>query len=135
MEITSGSIVKKIKRDKKFIDKINKIIKENNQKSKFVVKDKVKFNDGDLLLALHKVTLNVVGEKQASNTWNLQIELIDKYDFTDYKEINEIIGGDTSILESLGNIANNIAMISTSCNVIREYNINIKFNMDNWEVK
>lgn len=77
------------------------------------------------------MTLNVVGEKQASNTWNLQIEIIDKYDFTDYKEINEIIGGDTSILESLGNIANNIAMISTSCNVIREYNINIKFNMNN----
>lgn len=135
MEITSGSIVNKIKRDKKFIDKINKIIRENSQKTKFIVKDKVKFDDGDLLLALHKVTLNVIGEKQINNTWNLKIELTDKYDFTDYKEINEIIGGDTSILERLGNIANNIAMISTSCNVIREYNINIKFNMDNWEVK
>jgi len=135
MEITSGSIVNKIKRDKKFIDKINKIIRENSQKTKFIVKDKVKFDDGDLLLALHKVTLNVIGEKQINNTWNLKIELTDKYDFTDYKEINEIIGGDTSILERLGNIANNIAMISTNCNVIREYNINIKFNMDNWEVK
>lgn len=135
MEITSGSIVNKIKRDKKFIDKINVIIRENSQKTKFIVKDKVRFDDGDLLLALHKVTLNVIGEKQTNNTWNLQIELTDKYDFTDYKEINEIIGGNIGLLERLGNIANNIAMISTSCNVIREYDISIKFNMDNWEVK
>lgn len=135
IDITSGRIVNKIKKDKRFINKINKIIKKNSKKEKFDVKDKVKFDDGDLLLALHKVTLNVIGEKQINNTWKLQIELTDKYDFTDYKEINEIIGGDTSILERLGNIANNIAMISTSCNVIREYNINIKFNMDNWEVK
>ena len=134
MEITSGRIVNKIKKDKKFIDEINKIIKNNNEKLEFDVKDKVKFDDGDLLLALHKATLNVIGKKQIDNTWNLHIELIDGYDFTDYKEINEIIGGNISLLERLGNIANNFAMISTSCNVIREYDINIKFNIDNWKV-
>ena len=65
-------------------------------------------------------------ERQIDDSWNLQIEITDRYDFTDYKEINEIIGGDTSLLERLGNIANNIAMISTSCNVVREYNVKIK---------
>ena len=134
MEITSGRIVNKIKKDKKLIDEINKIIKNNNEKLEFDVKDKVKFDDGDLLLALHKATLNVIGKKQIDNTWNLHIELIDGYDFTDYKEINEIIGGNISLLERLGNIANNFAMFSTSCNVIREYDINIKFNIDNWKV-
>lgn len=134
MEITEGKIIKKIEDDQYFIDKINKIVKENNTKKKFNIKEIITFDDGDLLLALHNATLNVIGEKQNNNSWNLQIEITDRYDFTDYKEINEIIGDNISLLKRLGNIANNIAMISTSCNVIREYNINIKFNIDNWEV-
>ncbi len=83
---------------------------------------------------MHDATLDVVGEKHSNNLWNLQIEITDRYDFTDYKEINEIIGDNISLLKRLENIANNIAMISTSCNVVREYNIKIKFNIDNWEV-
>lgn len=134
MEITSGRIVDNIKTDGNFVDKINKIIKEYNTKEKFNIKDIIRFDDGDLLLALHDATLNVIGEKQSNNKWKLQIEITDVYDFTDYKEIEEIIGSNKSLLERLGNIANNIAMISTSCNVVREYNIKIKFNIDNWEV-
>lgn len=83
---------------------------------------------------MHDATLDVIGEKQSDNSWNLQIEITDRYDFTDYKEINEIIGDNISLLKRLGNIANNIAMISTTCNVVREYNIKIKFNIDNWKV-
>jgi hypothetical protein len=52
----------------------------------------------------------------------------------DIDKVEEIISNDSSLLKSLGNVANNIAMISTSCNVIREYNININFNIDSWEV-
>ncbi len=134
MEITDGRIIKKIASDQYFIDKINKIVKENDKKEKFNIKVGITFNDGDLFLALHDATLDVVEEKHSNNLWNLQIEITDRYDFTDYKEINEIIGDNISLLKRLGNIANNIAMISTSCNVVREYNIKIKFNLDNWEV-
>lgn len=134
MEITNGRIIKKISRDQYFIDKINEIIKENDTNKNFNIKAGITFDDGDLFLALHDATLNVIGEKQNSNSWNLQIEITDRYDFTDYKEMNEIIGGNISLLKRLGNIANNIAMISTSCNVIREYNIDIKFNLDNWKI-
>lgn len=134
IEIISGKVINDIKKDDNFKNKMNNILKEHENEAKFNVKEIIRFGDGDLLLALHDATLNVIGERQIDDSLNLQIEITDRYDFTDYKEINEIIGGDTSILERLGNIANNIAMISTSCNVIREYNISIKFNMDNWKV-
>lgn len=134
MEITNGRITKKIESDQYFIDKINEVVKENDKKEKFNIKVGITFDDGDLFLALHDATLNVIGEKQSNNKWKLQIEITDVYDFTDYKEIEEIIGSNKSLLERLGNIANNIAMISTSCNVVREYNIKIKFDIDNWEV-
>jgi len=134
IEIISGKVINDIKKDDNFKNKINKILKEHENEAKFNVKEIIRFGDGDLLLALHDATLNVIGERQIDDSWNLQIEITDKYDFTDYKEIQEIIGGNASLLERLGNIANNIAMISTSCNVIREYNIDIKFNLDNWKV-
>lgn len=132
IEITSGKVINDIKKDDSFKNKINEIIKEHKKEADFKIKDIIRFDDGDLLLALHDATLNVIGKRQIDDSWNLQIEITDRYDFTDYKEIQEIIGGNTSLLERLGNIANNIAMMSTSCNVIREYNISINFNMDNW---
>lgn len=134
IEIISGKVINDIKKDDNFKNKMNNILKEHENEAKFNVKEIIRFGDGDLLLALHDATLNVIGERQIDDSWNLQIEITDRYDFTDYKEINEIIGGDTSLLERLGNIANNIAMISTSCNVIREYNINIKFDMNSEEI-
>ena len=54
-----------------------------------------------------------------------------KLKIRNYKERQESIGGNIGLLERLGNIANNIAMISTSCNVIKEYNIDIKFDFVN----
>ena len=134
MNIVKGRIINKILNDQYFIDKINRIVKENETKTMFEVKEKVTFDNGDLFLALHDATIDVIGEKQRDNIWRMKFELTDKYDFTDYKEINQIIGENISLLKRLGNIANNIAMISTSCNVIREYDINIKFNIDNWKV-
>ena len=130
MEITSGKIIEDIKKDENLKKKVNKIIEEHKTEMRFNTKEIIRFNDGDLLLALHDATLNIIGEKQSNNVWNLQIEILDTYDFTDYKEIQEIIGGNANLLERLGNIANNIAMISTSCNVIREYNIDIKFDIN-----
>jgi len=134
MEIISGKVINDIKKDDNFKNKINSILNEHENESKINVKEIIRFGDGDLLLALHDATLNVIGERKIDNAWNLQIEITDRYDFTDYKEIQEIIGGNIGLLERLGNIANNIAMISTSCNVIREYNIDIKFNLANWKV-
>ena len=50
-------------------------------------------------------------------------------DFTDLKEINEYV--EKNIVTSfIGSILNNSAMLSTSFNVINEYNITIKFSME-----
>lgn len=134
IEISTGKIVDNIKEDSNFKDKVNEILKKYSNDTIFDTKETIRFSDGDLLLALHDATLNVIGEKQSNETYNLRIEISDVYDFTDYKEIQEIIGGNVSLLERLGNIANNIAMISTSCNVIREYGIKIKFDMNSEEL-
>ena len=123
-----------IKEDSNFKDKVNEILKKYSNDTIFDTKETIRFSDGDLLLASHDATLNVIGEKQSNETYNLRIEISDVYDFTDYKEIQEIIGGNISLLERLGNIANNIAMISTSCNVIKEYDIKIKFDMNSEEL-
>ena len=63
----------------------------------------------------------------------LQIEMTDEYDFTDYKELREIINNNDSLTKKIGAVANNLAMISTSCNVMHEYSILIKFDVDNWD--
>ncbi len=34
----------------------------------------------------------------------------------------------------IGSTANNLAMIGTACNVVNEYNITVKFKLENWEV-
>lgn len=134
MVITDGKTINTIKKDKNFINVIKNIIQEHEKESAFNKKTIISFNDGDLFLALHDATLKVNGKKESDKTWKLNIEVLDTYDFTDYKEIHEIISGNHSLLNRLGNVANNIAMISTSCNVMREYNIRIMFDMNNKEI-
>ena len=114
MNIVKGRIINKILNDQYFIDEINRIVKENETKTMFEVKEKVTFDNGDLFLALHDATIDVIGEKQSDNIWRMKFELTDKYDFTDYKEINQIIGENISLLKRLGNIANNIAPSATT---------------------
>ena len=73
-------------------------------------------------------------DKQFNNKWNLDITLSDIYDFTDFKEISEYLGDD-KIKDFIGSTGNNIAMIATSCKVVNQYNVIIKFKIKEWEVK
>lgn len=84
----------------------------------------------NLICFLHWIThgINVKGNKEKKK-WNLNITITDTYDFTDLKEINEYV--EKNIVTSfIGSILNNSAMLSTSFNVINEYNITIKFSME-----
>ena len=86
----------------------------------------------DLFLALNNTTINIIGNKE-NDKWKLDITITDRYDFTDFKEIDEYC--DDNILKGLlGSTANNMAMISVASGVMHEYNVSIKFQMD-WDDK
>ena len=84
--------------------------------------------DSDLTYALNNTTIQVEGRK-SGDKWNLDITIIDIYDFTDYKELQEFIEANT-LKTIIGLAANNMAMISTSCGLINPYNITIKFSIE-----
>lgn len=87
----------------------------------------------DLFLALNNTTINVIGNKEDEN-WKLNITITDRYDFTDFKEIDEYCDDDV-IKGLLGSAANNLAMVSVDSGVMHEYNVTIKFEIDKWEVQ
>ena len=123
-----------IQEDVGFKEEINNIIEENKNKKSFEISKVVTFANGDLMLALHDVTLQVKGEKQKENKWKLEIEILDLYDFTDLKELEEYVNGDNFFKGFVTSTANNLAMIATSCKIVSTYNIEIKFTIENWEV-
>ena len=85
------------------------------------------FNSGDLQASIHNATIHVEGIKQ-NNNWYLKIEIIDEYDFTDLKELQEYI--DSKIKGFILSTANNAAMLSTSCGVLNTYSLKIKFDYE-----
>lgn len=128
--ITEGKIIEDIIKDSNFRAKINQIIKNNNNKDYFNVTEGLNYASLDLFLALNNTTINVVGNKE-NNKWKLNITITDRYDFTDFKELDEYCNDD--IIKGLfGSTANNLAMISVASGVMHEYNVTIKFTIDEW---
>lgn len=111
-----------------------KIINENLINDEINIQNKAcEFNDGDLLFALHKASFNIYGSKAGVDAWNLRIEILDKYDFTDIKGFKEHYKDTDSIPKSLlASELNNYAAISSSYNVIKPYAFKIILNIDNY---
>ncbi len=136
LTITDSKTVNEIRNDKNFKKCLKKIVEKYGNKSQFNTgeyNESLAFEDGDLFLALHNAYIKVSENKQENNKWNLDITLFDEYDFTDFKEIGEYIEDDGFWKEFIGSTANNLAMIGTACKVVNEYNITIKFKLENWE--
>lgn len=132
--ITEGKTIQDIQDDSCFKEKINSIIKENENKKSFNVITLISFTNGNLFLALHDTTINVKGQKQKDNKWKLEIKISDLYDFTDFKELEEYLNNENFLKAVVASTANNLAMIATSCKIVSTYNIEIKFTIENWEV-
>ena len=128
--IISGLIVDKIKEDSKFKNKIKEIIAEYGAGDKFdtLNKEYLNYESMDLFFALNNTNINVKGRK-LNKKWILVVTITDTYDFTDFKEIGEYYSGNI-IAAFIGSVTNNVAMLSTACNVMNEYNITIKFSME-----
>lgn len=152
--VTDKDIIENIKKDNDFKLKLDEIINHysNEQYFKTVTEgEKEKFtfeNNTDLKYAIHNAEIIVEGNKNKENKWDLNVEILDRFDFTDfifpeeyndkYKEINEnenkmqkqkVV---SSVKNGLGYTLNNIALASVQYGVLKEYDVKISFSMYNY---
>ena len=119
-----------------FKKKLKQLIeKYGEKKNEFIVDEKspredtlIRFDDADLLYALHDATLLVKGTRNENNKWNLEIEIKDTYDFTDFKDLREYADEEEGKLRDIiSTTLNNLGVASSEYGVIKTYNVKIKF--------
>lgn len=119
-----------------FKKKLEQLIEKYGEgKNEFIVDEKspredtlIRFDDADLLYALHDATLLVKGRKDENNKWNLEIEIKDTYDFTDFKELREYADEENGKMKDiLSTTLNNLGVASSEYGVIKVYDVKIKF--------
>ena len=118
--------------NKEFKEKINSLLTDSdiNIKNEFI-----HFSEKDLLLSLHDATLNLRATRKESDNWNIDLEIVDKYDFTDIKNLKDYVTSTDSITMSLlSSTLNNFATISSSYNVIKPFNFLIKIKNENYKM-
>lgn len=135
MLIEDEETIQLILENQTFKDRINQLIKKYGEgNEEFIVDDSaptedilIRFDNKDLLFALHDATLFVKGTKDANNIWNLEIEIKDTYDFTDFKNFKEYADSNKSKLEDiLSTTLNNFGVVSSEYGVIKTYEVIIK---------
>ena len=152
--VTDKQIIEDIKKDVDFIKKIDEIIKEHCKEQHFkteTIGEKETFafeNSTDFKFAIHNAEIIVEGTRNKENNWDLNIEILDRFDFTDfifpeeyndkYKEINQnenktsIQKAVSDVKNGVGYSLNNMALISVQYGVLKEYDVKIHFNMYNY---
>ncbi|MBR2786482.1 MAG: hypothetical protein IKD76_03195 [Clostridia bacterium] len=134
--ITEGKIVDEIKNDSQFQQKLKDIvIKYGKDTSKFNTNVlKIQFDNSDLYFAIHGADIIVAGEK-INEKWKLDIEIKDPYDYTEFKDLEDYVKDANSVPKSMfSSFIYNLAHISVMLGVIKEYNVIIRFTIDNYEV-
>lgn len=152
--VTDKQIIEDIKKDVDFIKKIDEIIKKHCKEEHFkteTIGEKETFafeNNTDFKFAIHNAEIIVEGTRNKENNWDLNIEILDRFDFTDfifpeeyndkYKEIDKnenktpIQKAVSDVKNGLGYSLNNMALISVQYGVLKEYDVRISFNMYNY---
>ncbi len=119
-----------------FKNKLRQLIEKYGQDTKeFIIDEKfpvedtsITFDKSDLLYALHNATLFVKAIKNEDNKWNLEVEVVDIYDFTDFKRIKEYADNKESKIDDvIATTLNNFAVASSEYGVIKTYSLKIKF--------
>ncbi len=140
--ITEGEIVDKIKESQEFKEKLKEIVvKYGKDNDEFHAKpdddfnkNSLAFKDSDLYYAIHKANMDVIGKKVESK-WNLNIILHDTYDYTDFKNIKQYYKDTKKVYKSIfSSVLYNLAYVSVELGVIKEYEIYIKFCIEDYEV-
>ena len=74
--------------------------------------------------------------KNEDGTWRLEGEINDTYDFTEFKNLKEYADNKEAILTDIfSTILNNFGVASSEYGVIKTYEVKIKFNFSNYEIK
>ena len=132
LTIEDENITKILFENDEFKEKINNLLtnKDINIKNKLM-----RFSEKDLLLSLHDATLNLRANKKEDDNWHIDIEIIDKYDFTDIKNLKDYVTSTDSVMMSLfSSTLNNFATISSLYNVIKPFNFIIKITNDDYKI-
>lgn len=79
------------------------------------------------LATLHDATMFVKANKDKENKWNFEIEVIDTYDFTDFKELKEYADGKDIKSDIFSTLLNNLGVVSSEYGVIKIFDVKIKF--------
>ena len=118
--------------DDTFKKKLNDLLKEDN----VTINNKSdSFDKGDLFLSLHSFTLNLKAHKKENENWSVDMEIIDRYDFTDIKDLKDYVSSTDSIPMSIfSSTLNNFAAISSSYNVIKPFNFKLKIKNENYKI-
>ena len=96
----------------------------------------LKFEGVDLLYSLHKATMFVKAIKNEDDTWNLDGEINDTYDFTEFKNLKEYVDNEETIFSDIfSTLLNNFGVVSSEYGVIKTYDVKIKFNFSNYKIK
>jgi len=137
--IADGDIVEEIKKDAQFKEKIKQIVGKYNKNTKaFIASGEdtdIHFDNSDLYFAIHSADMIVKGTN-VDGKWNLEIELSDTYDYTDFKELEDYYRDTKSVPKSMfSSFIYNLAHFSTIFGVIKEYRVIIKFEICSYEVK
>lgn len=152
--VTDKDIIENIKKDVDLTSKLEEIVKEYNDRQYFKTategeEETFAFeNNTDYKFAIHNAEIIVEGNKNKDNKWNLNIEILDRFDFTDfvfpeeyndkYKEINELENKTqtqkamSSVKNGLGYTLNNMALASVQYGVLKEYDVKISFSINNY---
>jgi hypothetical protein len=135
MLIEDNETIQTILDSKSFKDRIKNLVKKyGKNKEEFVVDDStptedilIRFDKNDLLFALHDATMFVKANKDKEGKWNFEIEIIDTYDFTDFKDLKEYADAKDVMIDIFSTLLNNFGVISSEYGVLKTYNIKIKF--------
>ncbi len=74
--------------------------------------------------------------KNEDGTWRLERKINDIYDFTEFKDIKEYADNKEAILTDIfSTLLNNFGVASSEYGVIKTYEVKIKFNFSNYEIK
>jgi len=135
MLIEDDETIKTILDSESFKDRINQFLEKYGEgKEEFIVNDSaptedvlIRFDKKDLLFALHDATMLVKANKDKEDKWNFEIEIIDTYDFTDFKDLKEYADAEDVMIDIFSTLLNNFGVISSEYGVLKTYNIKIKF--------
>lgn len=130
--ITEEKMLKAIKEDNNFKNKIKAILNKHKDEKSFYIpegKESLTFEDNDLYFAIHKADIEMKAEIDEESIWNINIKLSDTFDFTKFKMPDEYYNDAKSVPQSLlSSTLYNLAFISYKLGVIKEYQVIAEFS-------